>query len=171
MASPARGRGPGSRRITPDRWLAIVCLGIAGLIIAAMPSQTSDRAIAGARGFDLLTGAFFPKLAVIVFVLAALWLFIEGRPGRTDPADAPPGLSVRNLLYASILTAGVLVYVQLLGLLGYIISTIIAVTALALLLGQRSWLGLLVGAVLFPLVVYYAFAHIFMVPLPRSDLW
>ena len=183
-----------SRWMTQDRWAAVVCFVIAAFVIATIPGQTSDRPIPGARGFDLLTGAFFPKLAVALFIAAAIWLFIEGRPGRaqlratasSDEAGAPgaeqdvtepkareelPGLTLRDLLYASGLTAGVLVYVQLLAPLGYLLSTITAVTVLALVCGQRSWVGLLLGAVLFPLVVYYSFAHVFMVPLPRAQLW
>jgi hypothetical protein len=168
-----------SRWMTRDRWAAVVCFIIVAFIVAVIPSQTSDRPIPGARGFDLLTGAFFPKLAVALFLAAAVWLFIEGRPGRGQasadpggaPDDEPPGLTLRDLSYAVALTAGVLVYVQLLGWLGYLLSTIPAVAVLALVCGQRSWTGLLLGAVLFPLVVYYSFAHIFMVPLPRVQLW
>jgi hypothetical protein len=174
-------------RMTQDRWAALVCLAFAVFVIIAMPYQTSDRPIPGARGFDLLDGAFFPKFAVAIFIVASVWMFISGArdvpsplPGAASmgaPSAAsgmdeePPGLTLRDFLYASALTVGVLAYVVLLAWAGYLLSTILAVTMLALVCGQRSWLGLFVGAVLFPIVVYYAFAHLFMVPLPRAQFW
>lgn len=166
------------RLMTQDRWTALVCLAFAGFVIVTMPSQTSDRAIPGARGFDLLDGAFFPKIAVTLFVLASLWLFVAGRPAPPQAMpeaggleDEAAGLGLRDFLYACALTLGILGYVQLLPVAGYLASTMLAVAALALICGQRSWPGLFVGAVVFPLVVYYLFARIFLVPLPRAGLW
>lgn len=161
--------------MTADRWTAVTCMVISAVVIAAMPYETSDRPIPGARGFDLLDGAFFPKIAVTLFLIAAIWLFLEGWNKPADAAenedDQPPGLSFRDLAYASGLTALVLIYVQFLGYFGYLVSTIAAVAILALICGQRSWLGLLLGAVLFPIVVYYLFAELFLVPLPRAQFW
>jgi putative tricarboxylic transport membrane protein len=180
------------RLMTRDRWAAVVCLVFAAFVIVTMPGQTSDRPIPGARGFDLLDGAFFPKIAVTLFVIASLWLFITGRPsgsaaGPAEPPhaaksgdgirfvaeadDEPPGLTLADFLYACGLTLGVLAYVQLLPVAGYLVSTMLAVAVLALICGQRSWLGLFAGAVIFPVVVYYLFGEIFRVPLPRPELW
>lgn len=183
------------RWMTQDRWAAVACMAIAAFIIAAIPYQTSDRPIPGARGFDLLDGAFFPKIAVTLFLVAAVWLFVEGRPkapaGQGAPGaagneagsegdgstwvaameDEPPGLTLRDFLFATGLTVGVLFYVQLLGWFGYLASTIAAVIVLSLICGQRSWFGMLLGAVVFPVVVYFLFTELFRVPLPRMELW
>jgi hypothetical protein len=179
------------RLMTQDRWAALACLAFAAFVIVTMPGQTSDRPIPGARGFDILDGAFFPKVAVTIFLIAAVWLFVASRPKRREPQadetpstaadeeirfvaaaeDEPEGLTLRDFGYATALTLGVLAYVQLLPVAGYILSTILAIAVLALICGQRSWLGLLIGAVLFPVAVYYVFAGIFLVPLPRAELW
>jgi hypothetical protein len=160
------------RLMTQDRWTALVCLAFAAFVIVTMPAQTSDRAIPGARGFDLLDGAFFPKIAVALFAIASIWLFVAGRPAQPqEDAAEPPGLTPRDFVYACALTLGVLAYVWLLPAAGYLASTILAVAVLAVICGQRSWLGLLIGAVIFPVVVYYLFAGLFMVPLPRADFW
>ena len=162
----------------------MVCLIIAVFVVLAIPSQTSDRPLPGARGFDKLDGAFFPEIAVTLFIVAAIWLFIEARPGKqvvlTDdtatggenpvPAlqDEPPGMTLRDLIWAIALSGGMLIYVQFLDPLGYVVCTIVGVSILAFVCGQRSPIGFLLGAVVFPAVVFYVFTRLFMVPLPRG---
>lgn len=160
-----------------DRWTAVTCFVIAVAVVLAIPSQTSDRPLPGARGFDILDGAFFPELAVTLFAFAAVWLFIEARPRKAnsggDPAvvssDQPPGMTLSDLFWAIALSGGVLVYVQLLEPFGYLPCTIVGVMILAFICGQRSWIGFLFGGIAFPSVVFYLFTRFFMVPLPRGD--
>jgi hypothetical protein len=183
-----------------DRWTAVTCLIIAVLFTLAIPSQTSDRPMPGARGFDLLDGAFFPELAVALFAFASVWLFFHARPRRIEPAGQgevattggaeaapgtgpasvpilvhdevePPGMTIRDLLWALALSGSVLVYVQLLQPLGYLAATILGVLLLAYVCGQRSLLGFFLGGVVFPVVIFYLFTRVFMVPLPRGEFW
>ena len=169
-----------TRWMTQDRWTALTCL-IIGIVVAlAIPSQTSDRPIPGARGFDILDGAFFPKIAVTLFIVAAIWLFFEAqpRPGDGDRAgasvakgeDEPPGITLRDFLLSLVLVGGVLVYVQLLDVVGYVICTIVGVCLLAAAGGQRSLRGFLLGGVAFPVAIYFLFTELFFVPLPRGLL-
>lgn len=168
-----------------DRWTAVVCLAIAVFVVLAIPSQTSDRPLPGARGFDKLDGAFFPELAVTLFMIAAIWLFIEARPKKATPASGaagtasidtqtalseiePPGMTLRDLIWALALSGGMLAYVQFLGPLGYLLCTIVGVAVLAFVCGQRSPVGFFLGAVVFPAAVYYLFTRLFLVPLPRG---
>ena len=120
--------------MTPDRWTAVTCLFIGILITLAIPSQTSSQPIPGARGFDLLDGAFFPKIAVALFMVASIWLFFEPRPPTDDgetatPAphatlaeDEPPGITLRDFFWAAVISGAVLVYVQFLVSLGFVLS-------------------------------------------------
>lgn len=158
-----------------DRWTAVTCLAIAVGIVLAIPSQTSDRPLPGARGFDKLDGAFFPEIAVTLFIIAAIWLFIEARPRKEAaaipvPVDQPPGMTLRDLAWAVALSGGMLVYVQFLDPLGYLTCTIVGVSVLAFICGQRSPIGFLLGAVVFPAVIFFLFTRLFMVPLPRGIL-
>jgi Tripartite tricarboxylate transporter TctB family len=125
-----------------DRWTAVTCLVIAVAIILAIPSQTSDRPLPGARGFDKLDGAFFPEIAVTLFIIAAIWLFIEARPRKAAASgtgaaedDQPPGMTLRDLVWAVALSGGMLVYVQFLNPLGYLICTVVGVSILAFICG------------------------------------
>jgi hypothetical protein len=160
------------RRLAQDQWTAVACLAIAVLFILAIPSQTSDRPLPGARGFNVLDGAFFPRIAVALFVIAAIWLFFEARPpsgsGEADTDDQPPGMTLRGLFGSLALSGGILVYVQFLHPVGFLLSTIIGVSLLAFVCGQRSWLGFLLGGIVFPAVIFYLFSKLFMVPLPRG---
>jgi Tripartite tricarboxylate transporter TctB family len=162
------------RWMNQDRWTAVTCLVIGVLIVLAIPSQTSDRPLPGARGFDKLDGAFFPEIAVTMFIVAAIWLFIEARPRKGAatialPAsdEEPPGMTLRDFLGAVALSGGMLAYVQFLNPAGYLICTIVGVAILAFICGQRSPLGFLLGAVAFPAAIFYLFTRLFMVPLPR----
>jgi Tripartite tricarboxylate transporter TctB family len=174
--------------LTQDEWTAVACFVIAVFFALAIPSQTSDKPMPGARGFDLIDGAFFPKVAVILFGFAAIWLFFDARARRlkegsaaseegvvTRPAVAgeaePPGMALRDLAWAVALSGGVLAYVQLLQPFGYLAATILGVLILAFVCGQRSLVGFIMGGVVFPTAIYYLFTKLFMVPLPRGDFW
>jgi Tripartite tricarboxylate transporter TctB family len=173
--------------LTQDQWTAVTCIVIAVLFALSIPSQTSHKPLPGARGFDLIDGAFFPEIAVILFALAAVWLFfdararrpearpdvVEGMVTRPQIADEvePPGMTFRDLAWAIALSSGVLFYVQLLHPLGYLPATILGVLVLAYICGQRSLLGFVTGGVVFPTALYYLFTRLFMVPLPRGDIW
>jgi hypothetical protein len=175
------------KHLTQDQWTAVACIVIAVLFTLAIPSQTSDKPLPGARGFDLIDGAFFPELAVILFAFAAVWLFFDARARRPkEVADGdttvvdrpsvaeevePPGMTPLDFLWAIALSGGVLLYVQLLHPLGYLPATILGVMVLAYICGQRSLLGFITGGVVFPVVIYYLFTRLFMVPLPRGDIW
>ena len=184
------------RWMNPDRWTAVVCLAISALLIVALPSQTSDRPLPGVRGFEVLDGAFFPKIAIALFIIASVWLIIEARPRRADsapdtdveagtPAPFPegkealpllpehtlPGMTARDALFAAGLSGGLLIYVQVLEFAGYLFSSIIGVCLLAVVCGQRSLVGLFFGGVVFPTIVYFLFSRLFLVPLPRGSLW
>jgi len=165
-------------KMNQDRWTAVTCFVIAVAVMLAIPSQTSDRPLPGARGFDLLDGAFFPELAVILFAFAAVWLFIEVRPRKIDSGmgapdvvsdDQPPGMTLGDLFWALALSGGVLIYVQLLEPFGYLPCTIVGVLILAFICGQRSWSGFFFGGIVFPSIVFYLFTRFFMVPLPRGE--
>lgn len=160
--------------MTQDRWAALTCMVIAAAVVAALPYQTSSRPIPGARGFDLLDGAFFPKIAVALFLIASIWLFIEGRRRADvalDEAEVETSISLRDFIWAVSLSGGLLVYVQLLGPFGYLPVTVAGVALLSWICGQRSPLGIFVVSVVYPAAVYYLFSRVFMVPLPRGDLW
>jgi hypothetical protein len=175
-----------TRWMTQDRWTAVVCILISVLVVLAIPSQASHVPLPGTRSGGFLDGAFFPELAVAVFFAAAAWLFIEAKPkspeeaaAPTDSPDAiaatedeePPGISAIALVKSLAMTAGLLVYVQFMEPVGYLPATIVGVTILAFVCGQRSWIGAILGGIVFPVAIYFLFLDVFRVPLPRGDIW
>ena len=169
-----------ARILTQDRITALACMALGAAALVAIPYQTSNRPIPGARGFDVLDGAFFPKIAVALFLVAAIWLFFEGRLSRRrgaeavrpeDEVDADHGISPQNFLWALTLTGAFLLYVQFLDAAGYLAATIVGVIALAWICGLRSLIGTLFVGLVYPVAVYLLFSRLFMVPLPRGDLW
>ena len=172
-----------ARILTQDRITALACMALGVAALVAIPYQTSNRPIPGARGFDILDGAFFPKIAVALFLVAAIWLFFEGRlrrGGDTGDASVAPeaevvdgdhAISPRDFLWALALTGALLLYVQFLEAAGYLTATIVGVIALAWICGLRSLIGTLIVGFVYPLAVYLLFSRLFMVPLPRGDLW
>lgn len=175
-----------ARWMTQDRWTALVCIILSVLVVLAIPSQASHVPLPGTRSGGFLDGAFFPELAVAIFFVAAVWLFLEARPKsreeRSLPEEAspiplpaaeeePPGISGVAFLKALAMTAGLLVYVQFLEPVGYLASTIVGVIVLAFVCGQRSWVGAFLGGIVFPVAIYFLFLDVFRVPLPRGDIW
>lgn len=159
--------------MTQDRWLALVCMAFGIFVILAIPYQTSSTPMPGARGFDLLNGAFFPKIAVALFMIGAIWIFVTGGPSAKeatgDEDAAEPSLSPVSLISAGGLTLLLLAYVAVFEWAGYIVSTALLVAIIAIVCGQRSIIGLLLGAVVFPVILYLFFVNVAGVPLPQPE--
>lgn len=128
----------------------------------------------GISKFESLTSAgAFPMVTTVVMVLAALKVFWKTR--RTPAAEPLPGDSpgqqfVRALTPLALVTftAAIVVYMLLLELLGFVVSSYLFLLCSMALLGSRRWvLNAVVAAVCLG-AVYVVFQTIFSVVLPKG---
>ncbi|MDF1592432.1 MAG: tripartite tricarboxylate transporter TctB family protein [Desulfobacterales bacterium] len=178
-------KGQLNRKIKLNRTAAFICL-IFGLVyFILIYFQASPREVPGARGFGRLTGRFFPQLGGGIFLLSAAFLLVksflnEKFINKTDDADmlksmldrneAVIGVSKPEFITSSLITVLGLIYVSLMPFLGYLPATVIAVFALSLVMGNRSWFYLFILSVIVPSIIYYVFISLLYVPLPRGFL-
>ena len=143
-------------KLAADRLLGIVLIGLAAFVaVQAMQLEVPfSYDPVGPRAFPL-------GLAILLAVLASVLIV---KPGTNE---AWPGrqLGVKLLL----VLATLLVYALLFTKLGFIITSLLAVTSLARMFGAPWGKALLTGG-LMAVVSYYLFAHALGISLP-SGYW
>lgn len=134
------------------------------------------------RAHDPLGGRFFPVLISSVLAIAVGILLltpllralvssdhsVNGEIRRSDEArsEAPvaplerPDIRVGGMMLVSI------AYVALLGLVGFLPATILAMFASLYILGRRGWIALTATSVLVSLAIYTTFTYALLVHLP-----
>lgn len=78
------------------------------------------------------------------------------------------GITKKELFILCAVVVGALVYIQLMEIVGYVLSTVIAVGTLSWFLGNKKWWGLLILTVVFAIAVWMVFGNLLHVPLPRG---
>jgi putative tricarboxylic transport membrane protein len=120
-----------------------------------------------ASGFQAMIGdplgpAVFPL--VLAIPLAAFSLYLLLRP---DPEpDWPRG---RAWFKQALSVAALLAYAYLLEPLGFVLTTLLAVVALACLLGGKPWQAAVAGAII-AVVLFVLFNNLLSLPLPTGVL-
>lgn len=136
---------------------------IAGALIVALATGYGLLAGTYRAGFtDPLGPAAFPQMLALPLGLGGLYLLL--RPGA-DPVW-PRGRALgRQLVTLAMLVA----YTQLLELLGFPLTTLLAVTLLARLLGA-AWTAAALTGLLMGIVLYVLFDPLLGLPLPLGPL-
>jgi putative tricarboxylic transport membrane protein len=160
----------------------IVCFAFAAFvywIAGGIPAVTAT---------DNLGGRFFPRMISVGLMIASLGLIVTGllgmeisggtARGGKPPADeaAPeprdqgarfgPG-EVRLVAFVAVLIA----YTLALPNLGYVASSLIAFAAMIAIIGERRPLQVILGSVGITALLYFVFAIVFAMNLPRGSLF
>jgi len=146
-------------------------LGLVAVLIGAVFWALIPIEVGYQRSAFGITGRFFPTLAAILVIACGSLLAVRAYLSPPPPPDErPAGLerpALRRLLpYATIVIA----YVLLIDVLGYLVSTVAALGVLLYQTGTRSWPVLALVAVVVPLLLYYLFHEVMLVPLPEGLL-
>jgi hypothetical protein len=149
--------------------------------------EITEGIVLGALGIAVITGSLkldnfgplalspglFPFILGVCLVALVLVLILRNirRPAKEETDKAPlPGES-SNMVKArwikiTAITALSLVYILLLSIAGFIISSAVYVLALMLLLGERKWWKLIITPVMVSLLIFTLFAKGLKVYLP-----
>jgi putative tricarboxylic transport membrane protein len=116
---------------------------------------------------------FFPRLIGMVVIGLSGGAFLSSlkQRGRTRPTDLWEGFQRKNLVSAAMAIAGIVLYLVILNVIGFLAASFLLVFSLARIMGGRSWtLNALTGAVTSG-VMYWAFWIVMRVPVPLGTLW
>ena len=139
------------------------------LIPAAVPVPKSIKVAA-------LSPDFWPKIIAAGLAVMGWVLMVQGviRSIRertetiTDVSSEATSISDRRSVFLRTvgIMVGLLVYYALVGPLGIVVSSILAIMAFALIYGERRFKILIPIAVLLPIGLYYFFVKVANIPMP-----
>ncbi|MDP4559143.1 tripartite tricarboxylate transporter TctB family protein [Halomonas meridiana] len=143
-------------KIAADRMLGIALIGLAAFIaVQAMQLKTTFS-------YEPVGPKAFPIVLAIVLALLSLVMVFRPGPNGEWPRKA---LALRLLLVLALLLAYAVLFTQL----GFIVSSLLTVTALARLFGA-SWVKALMTGALMSVVGYFLFTTALGISLP-SGYW
>ncbi|MCO7229689.1 tripartite tricarboxylate transporter TctB family protein [Halomonas sp. CnH100-B] len=143
-------------KIAADRMLGIALIGLAAFIaVQAMQLKTTFS-------YEPVGPKAFPIVLAIVLALLSLVMVFRPGPNGEWPHKA---LALRLLLVLALLLAYAVLFTQL----GFIVSSLLTVTALARLFGA-SWVKALMTGALMSVVGYFLFTTALGISLP-SGYW
>lgn len=98
------------------------------------------------------------------FVLALLAICAVGV--MVTPDDRTPDSQPRDWKYVIAVFGAILAYVIMLATIGYLLATLVFVTGMLLLAGERRWYVITLYAVVLPLALFYVFSGYLSIALP-----
>ncbi len=106
---------------------------------------------------------FFPKIiAIILFILSAI-LFVGSLRNKDKKSVYNP-----NMKYTFMVIFAFAVYIFLIDIIGYLISTIIFALVVITILKSKSKVLNIIFAIIFPVALYLLFTYAFKVSLPTG---
>ena len=155
------------RRIHPDVIVGGVLLVFCLVVYLIIPIEIQEL-----MRYDASTGlspAVFPKLSVFLIAGISAVLILSGLRSK----DAAPRQDRRPLRIgnrARVITTFIilLAYVYLVGILGYLVITPVALALLMWYFGERRWLLILSLAILTTTGLFYFFRYIMYIILPEG---
>lgn len=129
-------------------FLAFVAICFIASLQISNPSTSSDPG----------PGAY-PQFVLVLLAICAIGVMMT-------PDDKTPDSQPRDWRYVLSVFGAILGYVILLGTVGYILATVLFVTAMLLLAGERRWHVIGLYAIALPVALFYVFSGYLSIALP-----
>jgi len=147
----------------------VVLIGMIMLYLS-IPSQIAENMMAKSA----ISPRFFPTFSIVcVMICCALLLLIDGgqrvlthRRGQAFPTPAPKDDNVSYLRVVLVAVLLIIWYLAL-GIIGFIISTVVLMLLMTYILGCRNKIVLIAFPVVFTLAIYFVFVILLHVNLPE----
>ena len=150
--------------------MAGLSLALAIGIYFLIPSQVSHEAIPGTGDYVKITPALLPLICVTAFGILSLVFLVESvlkpRGISTDGSIGRSGL-INVLITGCIFVFCVLVLEHF----GYLLTVTLTLLFFHIYFGHRSLGGLILGALVVPVILYLFFNYVMLVPLPIGSLF
>lgn len=150
----------------PETLFALGCLGLGLLGYLFLGSLVAEPKVLFGRSLTAISPTLFPSIVlVLLFVLCAVHLYfmMRSRSGADDE-DRIVGWH-RGAVFFGIMT----VYALVMGQIGFILSSGIAIAALSWYIGNRSIVQIAAVSILAPVLLYLAATRLLAVSLPELD--
>lgn len=157
-------------RYLTEGGLALLLVLLGAVLYIEAPSFVSGWAFNIPGTTDVaLAPVFFPRLAAILIVLAALGVLLTMRM-RTGPL---PLLETGKEAYLKSIAglAGITALIVLVPITGFVVTSAVFVILAAALGGYRNWLVLIPVAIAAPLILWFVFRYGLYVGLPHGLLF
>ncbi len=152
------------RRLNFNTVVALGCILLGIAIWFLIPYQVQKPPTFLGQNSSGLSPALFPRLAAAGFVVVGLaYLVLSFRMYERSTLRELPASAYVNL---AVLLAVMIVYVALLRPLGYVLSSMLVATGIALYYGSRNAFGIAAVGVAAPLAIYFLFTRMLTVSLP-----
>lgn len=146
--------------MTKDRSTGLIAL-VLGCAVAYLTAQLPKSSMAGDIGPKV-----FPYISAGLLMLCGLGLLITGKK-----KEECPYYTLAELVHLGKILSVIVGYCVLLYAIGYIIATILGTFVLSFMFGRKEniqWYKSLLFAVVLTALMYYIFAKVFVLPLPRG---
>jgi len=158
-----------------DRWIALVFVAFC-CAYGYLAFFTMDDSLPPFMQRNPVWPSTFPKALAVAGVVVGLVVLLGLEPAPKDKDPGATDINYRRLTeyklgQALVLLGFMVVYALALRPIGFLPATILFVIASAFILGERSWLPLILSAVLVAYVVWVlvqVVLGIYLVPLPGS---
>ncbi|ELK48622.1 tripartite tricarboxylate transporter TctB family protein [Halobacillus sp. ACCC02827] len=110
-----------------------------------------------------------PKVLGYLLIVLAIFLFFD-RSSETEEAKKQREVPKKEILFLLAVGGMIFVYIFLLEILGFVITSTLFIFFCSLFLGYRKYKTNVLVAVLFPLVMYLSFNYLLQIRLPQGLL-
>lgn len=168
--------GPAQAHVASSRsWVEVGVLSglaVVGLVMLVTAPDSTRVSVT-----DLLGPAWFPRVLGVALLVGSLWQLARPlllarfgrttRPSATGSDDAEQGALVIDSRRVALLRVGIVVaYLVTLPILGFIVSTVLAVVGLVSVWLRRVTIPAVVYALVITMSTYYVFSSVLNVRLP-----
>lgn len=116
--------------------------------------------------------ALFPKCLTASMMIPCVLFFIQGiKKYKTNGKQQAPILFTRTSLKSLRVVPLMLVYIFLISIIGFYVTTAMFVFLYMLFFGYRKWVSLCIFSVAFPAIVYVVIRKILSFPFPEGLLF
>ena len=150
----------------------------ASVAIAYLPDLVAKPKLLFGRSLSAIEPTLFPHIILVMIavlsVLAAIFAVIglRAKQANTLINEANGNESATDnkpLIRVAIFFATLVAYGLMLKPLGFLISSVVVITVVSLLLGNRNWLQIIPFAVISPVCLYLLATRVLLVSLPELN--
>ncbi|WP_022667079.1 tripartite tricarboxylate transporter TctB family protein [Desulfospira joergensenii] len=121
------------------------------------------------KGFEQ---ALFPRCLTISMLIPCMLLFIEGiKKHKTEGEKQTSSLISSASLKSLVIVPLTMIYVFLISIIGFYVTTSLFVFLFMLFFGARNWLSICIYSVTVPAIVYIVIRKILSFPFPEGFLF